>query len=320
MNKMTRDAIKTITEGTLKRISGPSFAGGAAELTFWLLLSIMPATILLAQLLQLFTITMDAVNNVLGMYFTEEVYHLFSPLIQYNPRGGVTIFLVLMALWAGSSAVFTLMRITNQAYGVIPAAEDQIVIVITERLRAILMTLLILLTFIFTFYVVIFGELIVNMVLSYNSVFLGREYTFSDVWLAVRWLIAFGLFFLMTFSIYTILPRSVSGKKKPVSSNKRTNFKRALRHWTKKYRLESKRALPGSLFSAVAMLIATWIYTLLFRNIDLTNFNILYGGLSSVVVLLFWFYIISFIVIIGIQINATSAEYWRSNEKRNNNE
>jgi membrane protein len=316
---MTKDAIKKITEEAIKKISKPSFAGGAAELTFWLLLSLVPATILLAQLLQLFTITMGAVNNILAMYLSEEVHQLFAPLIQYNPRGGVTIFLILMALWAGSSAVFTLMRITNLAYGVMAADGAQVVLVITERLRAILMTLLILLTMIFTFYVVIFGELIVNAVLSYNSVFLGREYTFSEVWLAIRWPIAFGLFFLMTFSIYTILPRSAPGQEKPVLDGKRPAFRYAIKSWADKYRLGSKRALPGSFFSAVCMLIATWIYTLFVRNIDLTNFNILYGGLSSVVVLLFWFYIISFIVIIGIQINAACAEYGRLNEKRNNN-
>ena len=312
---MKKETIRKIAEGTIKKVIEPFYVGGAAELAFWLLLSLMPATILLAQLLQLFTLTMDAVKNMLGIYLTEEIQGLIVPLLQYTPRGGVTIFLILMALWAGSSAVFTLMRITNRAYGFLPKKGSPVTMVIIERLRSILLTLLILLTMIFTFYVVVFGELIIQAVITYNSIFLGNEYTFSEVWLVARWLIAFGLFFLMTYSIYNILPRAVPLKMEPVPRGSWPALRAAFKAWLVKYRIESRRAVPGSIFSAVSMLIVTWIYTIYIRNITNTHFNILYGGLSSVVVLLLWFYIISFIVIIGIQLNATWAEYGRMHEK-----
>jgi membrane protein len=66
--------------------------------------------------------------------------------------------------------------------------------------------------------------------------------------------------------------------------------------------------VPGSVFAAIGILFATWLYSIYMKNIALKNFNILYGGLSSVVILLIWFYLIAFILIIGIQLNAAYAE------------
>ena len=72
--------------------------------------------------------------------------------------------------------------------------------------------------------------------------------------------------------------------------------------------IESKRALPGSFFTAVGMIITTWVYMIFVSSASFENFNILYGSLSSVVALLIWFYIIAYIVITGVLVNATQAE------------
>jgi membrane protein len=174
-----------------------------------------------------------------------------------------------------------------------------------------LLTVLVLVTLIFALYILIYGELIVETTLSYNNVFLGREYTFSEIWFGWRWIIALILFFFMSYSIYFILPRSGASKSENDSDSKRSAIKDVFSAWFRGRRVEMKRALPGSIFSAVAMLIATWIITLYMRNFQnfaFGTFSILYGGLSSVVVLLLWFYVIAFIVITGIQVNATCAE------------
>jgi membrane protein len=67
--------------------------------------------------------------------------------------------------------------------------------------------------------------------------------------------------------------------------------------------------IPGAIFAAVGMLIATWLYAFYIKLSSAgQNFNILYGGLASVVLLLVWFYVIAFVLIIGIQFNAAWAE------------
>jgi Predicted membrane protein len=307
-----KETIRTVTKGTFKKIIDPYYVGGAAELSFWLMLSLMPATIILAQILQLFTISMDAASNLVDMFLTDEIYDLISPVLNYKSSDSITIILIVLALWAGSTAVFTMMRISNRAYGFVPKSGP-VVWMIAERLRSMLFTLIVLVTLVFALYILVYGEMIVRASLSYNNVFMGTEYTFSEVWFAVRWIIAFILFFLMAFSIYLLLPRAGSEQEEAKDDDKKITILKIFYLWMKKWMknrgIETKRALPGTFFSAISMLIVTWAYTLYIEHLAFDNINILYGGLSSVVVLLLWFYIMSYIFITGIQINATCVEY-----------
>ncbi|MDR3363650.1 MAG: YihY/virulence factor BrkB family protein [Clostridiales Family XIII bacterium] len=303
-----KETVKEIAKGTFKKVIDPFYAGGAAELAFWLLLSLVPATILLAQLLHLFTLSMEAAHNVLGVYLSEDIYNLVAPLLDYSPQKAVTALLIILAFWSGSRAVFTLMRITNRAYDVVPKTGNPALWYVRERLRAILMTLLVLVTMVFALYILVYGELIVKASLSYSNDYLGGHYEFSDVWYGLRWVIAFALFFFMAFSIYYILPVSGVRYREHFAGRKLATVKNVLALWLKNRRRAYRKALPGSLFAAVAMLVVTWAYTIYVRYVALGNFNILYGSLSSVVVLLLWFYVMAFVVITGIQVNATYAE------------
>ena len=314
---ITKEQSRKIAEATLKRIIDPFYIGGAAELAFWLLLSMVPATILLAQIMKVFTISTEVAYNVLGAYLPEEVFGLISPLLAYRARGSVTILLIILALWAGSSVVFTLMRVANRAYGSVPEDVHPVVWVITERLRSIVLMLIVLTAMIFALYILVYGELIVDLSLSYNNAFLGQELSYSEVWFGARWFIAFILFFMMGFSVYCILPRLGRQYKKPTKPGKRVAIKKFIKFWWGNARIVARRALPGSIFSAVLMLLVTWVYTIYINNASFEFFNILYGGLQWVVIMLVWFYIISYIVITGIQVNAAFVEYTEDSDDGN---
>jgi membrane protein len=306
---LAKDAIVEIGEATFKKIIAPFYIGGAAELAFWLLLSLAPASILLAQILNLFTFSMEAAKEILETYVAGELSELIAPLLEYNPNKSVTVLLIILAAFAGSSVVFTLMRIINRAYGTVPKTGNPIMWIIRERLRSLLMTLLVIVTMVFALYILVFGELFAQAAFSFNGVILGREFTFSEVWYGIRWAVAFALFFFMVFSLYNILPRLGADYGKGRPPGKLPAVKHVLSSWLKNRKSALRSSLPGSIFAAVLMLVATRLYTLYIRNMTFDNFNILYGGLSSVVVLLLWFYIISYIVITGVQLNAAYSEY-----------
>ena len=306
---MKKGATKYVWEGTFDRILEPSFAGAAAEVAFWLILSMAPASILFAQVLQFFTFSMEAAKKLLTAYVSGEVYDIIAPLFEYSSLKSMTILFIILALWAGSSAVFSLMRILNRAYGFVPKIESTVAQYFIGRLRAMLMTLLMLATIIFALFILVYGEVIVNTALSYSNDFLGNHYSFSEVWFGVRWIIAFILFFFMVFSIYYTLPFSSITYRDHFTKSKLLTIKQVFMAWLKNRRLEYLRAMPGTFFSAVAMLITTRVYTLFVRNVMRDNMNIIYGGLSSVVVLLIWFYVIALILVIGVQVNAAYAEY-----------
>ena len=66
-------------------------------------------------------------------------------------------------------------------------------------------------------------------------------------------------------------------------------------------RMSLKELIPGSLFGAAGMLIVTIIYSMYVRFA--ANYGVIYGSLSSIVALLFWFYFLSWVLVLGILVN-----------------
>jgi len=247
---INRKAIIEIGEMTGKRVLEPSTASGATEVAFWLLLSMVPASILLAQLLRLFTLSMEAANNFLGVYMSGEVYDIIAPLFEYRQVTGMTIFFIFLALWAGSSAVFSLMRVINEAYGTEPKTDNSIARLISDRLRAMLMTLPLLAIILFALYILVYGELLVNTIYSYSNNSFWSGYSFSEIWYGVRWIIAFILFFLMVFSIYYILARSGVAYKKYFADTRLATIKNVLRVWLKNRKRDTWQDRPETTVEA----------------------------------------------------------------------
>ena len=305
-----------ISRLTVKKVFDPFYAGAAAEVSFFLLLSLVPATILLAQVLNLFTISLDAIRDVLFSYLSEEVLEIITPLLNYRASATVSVLLIILALWSGSRALFSMMRIANYALHGGSPFTNPFAGYVRVRIRAILAVILVLATMVFTINILVFGEVYIEIAVKYLIDFLGQDTDFRSIWYTLRWIIAFALYFLMVSSIYFILPTRTKEYSKQKSSSKFKNLLQVIAEWLNNQKTMYKMILPGSVFSTVTMLIATWVYAYYVRNIAFSNFNILYGSLSSIVVLLIWFYVLSFILIIGIQLNAAIQEYNNMQEKQ----
>ena len=74
-----------------------------------------------------------------------------------------------------------------------------------------------------------------------------------------------------------------------------------------------KDIVPGSIFAAVGFLAVTYFYSL-YTTIS-TNYNILYGSFSNIVVLLFWFWFLAWVMCLGISFNRVWWATRRKNKK-----
>ncbi|MDR0357721.1 MAG: YihY/virulence factor BrkB family protein [Clostridiales Family XIII bacterium] len=301
---------------TFKKVIDPFFAGNAAEVAFFLLLSFVPTTILLAQLLHLFTMSADVVTGLLATYLRADIADTLSPLFKYNPSKTFSVILVVLALWAGSKALFSLMRISNYAYKGGSGYRNPFLGYIRERIRAVTTIVFVLITLILALNILVFGEVIVRFALKYLNDFLGMNYAFSDVWYTVRWIFAFILYFFMVLAVYYMLPKRRSQFTKHIAKGVWRTLRNIFASWRKSSKEALRLILPGSVFAAFGMLLTTWLYAYYIRRVAAHNFNILYGGLSSVVLLLLWFYALAFILILGIQLNAA----WNEERKRKRRE
>lgn len=297
--------IKRIVMLTVKKAMDPYFAGSAAEVAFFLLMSVVPAIILLAQILNLFDMSMDMIRNFINEYASRDLAAILLPLLEYKSSGALSIVLTALALWSGSKAIFALMRITNYAYLGGTPGKNPLAGYIRERVRAILTIFILIFTLVFAISIVMFGKIIVEAVTAYLNTILNVNQNIDDIWLDIRWLLGFILYFFMVASIYYLLPSSGYRYMQLVSrENKWKSVKRVLGAWAANSKNTLKIIFPGSIFAAVGMMVATWIYSLYLSNMSSSNFNILYGSLGAAVLLLLWFFILAYVLVLGIQVNS----------------
>ena len=68
-------------------------------------------------------------------------------------------------------------------------------------------------------------------------------------------------------------------------------------------KISSKSTIPGALFTTIMWLLSSKIYA--FYVDYFANYNVFYGAMSNILVLLIWVYILAYIFTLGMCLNAT---------------
>jgi len=270
--------IKTILAMMIQQFQDPYYQGVAAQIAFSLFLSIIPILILLSQLLGLFSLSLNEIENLFGEYVTDEGMQMISGLLDYSPSGLNNTFLIVIALWAASRVHFSMLRITNYTL------TDGEVIgkgYVRDRLKSVRNILVTIFTIGFSLIVIVYGELI--MKLTFGAV-VGEEIS-TATWILIRWPVSIALYFLMISYNYYMLPT---------------------------HKVPFKDIIPGSVFAAVGFWIVTYVFTLY------TGFaaggDIIYGSISNIVALMFWFWLLAWVMCLGVSFNRV---WWAARKKNN---
>lgn len=258
----------------IQRFQDPYYQGFAAQMAFFYLLSIVPLIIVFSQLLDVFSISTELIEELLKQYAGGVIGDSVSGWLEGSGSVTTNIVLIATVLWSSSRAQFAMTRITNYT---LTAGRSTGKGYFQERFRSIVTILITIFSLAFALIVIVFGEKILYVVLSGLEVMLNVKYEVDNVWMGLRWVFAFVLYFLMVTLNYYIIP-------------------------TERGRI--REVLPGSIFASAGMLIVTLIYSQ-YTNYALSagNYNILYGSLASIVALLFWFYFIAWVQCLGVLFN-----------------
>lgn len=258
----------------IQRFQDPYYQGFAAQMAFFYLLSIVPLIIVFSQLLDVFSISTELIEELLKRYAGGVIGDSVSEWLEGSGSVTTNIVLIATVLWSSSRAQFAMTRITNYT---LTAGRSTGKGYFQERFRSIVTILITIFSLAFALIVIVFGEKILYVVLNGLEVMLNVKYEVDDVWMGLRWIFAFALYFLMVTLNYYIIP-------------------------TERGRI--REVLPGSIFASAGMLIVTLIYSK-YTNYALSagNYNILYGSLASIVALLFWFYFIAWVQCLGVLFN-----------------
>ena len=252
-----------------RQMQDPYYQGFAAQVSFYLMLSIVPIFILIAQLLGVFHISIETALGTLQEYTGRTFSGMVNSLFKFSSLGFGNIIYLIIALWAGSRASFALTRIANYTLTEGDTTGRNFFI---ERIRSMKTLFVTILTIAFSIVILCYGKIILSAIIS----LIGRDpevYT-ESTWMWLRWPLGFFLFFIMISYNLHILPT----ERKPF-----------------------RRVIPGSLFAALGMLVVTAGYS--FYSSSLANYDIVYGALSSVVAILIWFYLLAWVLFLAVMCN-----------------
>ncbi len=252
----------------IRQFRDPYYQGFAAQISFYLMLSLVPILMLITQILGYFNLSLETVLSWVEDYTGSEVSGMLTSLTEFSSAGAVNIVYVGVALWAASRAQFAIMRISNYTFTDGKSTGKGYW---RERFRAVWTMAITLIALLFSVLILAYGGLIVDACMQFlpmDGVYLVKLFSF------LRWLPAAVLYFLMICYIYYIMPTE---------------------------KISFKKILPGGLFACVGMLVVTILYSKYINNI--ANYDILYGTLSSIVAILFWFYFLAWVLCLGILIN-----------------
>ncbi len=268
MAKFRKKLVKMIILG-YKEMTDPYYQGFAAQVAFYLLLSITPIMIIVTQVLGLFNISLDTAINLLQQYTGKKMSSMVSSLFAFSSVGLGNFIFAAIALWAGSRASFAIMRITNYTMSDGTSTGRNYFV---ERIRAIKTMFMTIIAIVFAIIILVYGQLILDAVLAIFKI--NGSIIYDNVWLSLRWLLGGLLYFMMVSYNYWIMP-------------------------TKKVKFRS--IIPGSIFASVGMLVVTMFYSN-YAN-TLANYDLLYGALSSVIAILIWFFLMAWVLFLGVLCN-----------------
>lgn len=256
---------------TVRRIQDPYYQGTAAEIGFYFIFSIVPILALILQFASRFERVDALYDRLLQVIGDSELTQIIGNSLQEIGAGKISILFLVVALWSASKIEFSMIRISNYTYNV---ADPGPIGYFKARGKAIITTIFLIVMMIVSMLVLVFG----NAVIELMDQFLEGEFRshFDLLFSLVRWPIALLIYWLIIALNYRMLP------------NQRLSF---------------RENIPGSLFAAVGIMVATIAYYIYLNYFS--HLNIVYGSLATIIVMLLWFYWLGFILVVGMLINAS---------------
>ena len=269
MKKKIPKKIKEGFQNFLKIINKPEMKVLPGHLAFSFVLSIVPTLTILTYVASVLHVSLDFITDFIAQAFSLDFAHM---LLGTNMplTADVNFFLTLIVGYViASNGASAIILSSNMIYGI---ENDNF---FKRRLKALAMILIIILLFVFLLIFGIFG----NKMLTYMNI---SKKVITNITLVIKLLrgpISWFIIFVLIKIIFTMAP----DKKIP-----------------------SKEVNKGAIFTTAGFIISTFIFSI--YTTKFARYDVFYGNLASIVVLMIWLFLLSYIFTIGLALNYRTEE------------
>ena len=264
--------LKEFYENFKKVLFKPEMAILPGQLAYFFVLAIVPTITLISYEAALLNLSTDVIYDFIGSAFSSDIASMLLATKDASGRGIGFFLVVIIGYFIASNGPASIIITSNTIYG-----EKQEGF-FRRRLKALIMTFVLVLLFIFMLIVPVFGTKIIEL---FKFVDLNSNVT-DNVSMIITFLQGPITWLIMYFFIkilYTMAPNK---------------------------KVRSKNVGYGALFTTFSWVIITYIYSYYINN--LAHYSTFYGGLANIVILMFWFYLLAYAFTIGMALNYRKEE------------
>lgn len=243
------------------------------QVAFSFLLSLIPLIALAVVIAGWFSISIDSVIELVKNTLPPRTSELLIPIISGKGLDFGIILFVFTSFLLASNGADSIIIISNFLYKIKNA------IYIKRRIKSILLTIIVILLLGFLLIIPIFGDLIMNFITGFSFTSSIKEELLM-IYSIVKVPTSLLVVYFAVKVIYTVAPDT---------------------------KISGKETTYGALFTTFGWFLVSWVYS--YYTTHFSRYDILYGSIANLIILLLWIYLISYILVIGIAINTSLKEY-----------
>lgn len=265
----------------IKIVKKPEMRILPGQLAFFLVMSIIPTIALVGVIANKLSIPLDTIKVTISSSIPKEISSFITDILTGQGFNfNIAVFFI-SAFILASNGPHSMIITSNEIYKIKPNS------ILKRRLKAIGMTLSLVGLFIFLFMVPVCGDSIFMLLRYYitNQTPINIAY---KIYQFLKYPAIIAILYLNIRMMYTIAPDE---------------------------KIESISTRKGAIFTTVGWIIATEIFA--FYIGTFASYDIFYGSISNLLVVLLWVYILSYIFVLGLVLNAGSYRHQQLEEKEN---
>lgn len=252
----------------IERLRKGNVTAYSAQAAFFIFISFVPFAMLLINLLSRLPISVENLEGEELSFISPQIADFIKKVISDSSQtysGAVISVTTVITLWAASKGTVAIVKGLDTIYGVTEKRSY-----IKLRLVSLLYTVALVVIFILTLVLAVFGNSILEMI----SAAIPSTIGIAGVVGFLRWIVMLLLLVLFFMLIYTVVPE------------RKTKF---------------MNELPGAIVSSLGWVGFSALFSFYIDNFaDYVN---IYGSLATIVILLLWLYFCMIILFFGAELN-----------------
>jgi membrane protein len=257
----------------------------ASAISFNFFLAIFPTLIVFFTIIPFIPIAnfQQSLLDIIRNFLPDAAYTTVQATVEdiiTRPRGGLLSIGFVLSLYFSTNGINSLMEAFDNTFHTIESRTA-----IKQRLISIILVVIITFLLIIAIGLITFGTWLLSIVLP--GEILESSFYFSVI-VVSKWMVTLAMLFFAISFIYYFAPA------------KRRHF----------------RFISAGSSLATLLIIATTLGFNFYVN-NFSKYNVLYGSIGTLLVVLLWIYFISFSLLIGFELNASIHNVKRGREKEN---